>query len=199
MAIEIPAGFGRDLRRGRPVEVGAWIDGAMPFRAETTRGYLVGRAAAFHRRSRFGERDDACPPPSAKIETRFRYNQNFESVNAMVPSTIAMLLALIPAILMALGGGAGEGAGIDHESLCHAGDEARVHPGQATALCRHRHDQLPQPGIDGHLRLRSPPQGKLPGPGHRRADLCDRHHRLWTADLRLREARRSPPCSERPS
>src|SRR5262249_27660652 len=40
VVIEIPPGFGRDLRRGRPVEVGAWIDGAIPFRAETTRGYL---------------------------------------------------------------------------------------------------------------------------------------------------------------
>ena len=35
--IEIPPGFGRDLHRGRPTEVGAWIDGAMPFRAETIR------------------------------------------------------------------------------------------------------------------------------------------------------------------
>jgi ribosome-dependent ATPase len=42
VAVEIPPGFGRDVRRGRPAEVGAWVDGAMPFRAETTRGYLQG-------------------------------------------------------------------------------------------------------------------------------------------------------------
>ena len=40
--IEIPPGFGRDIKRGSPVSVGAWIDGAMPFRAETIRGYLLG-------------------------------------------------------------------------------------------------------------------------------------------------------------
>ena len=33
-AIEIPPGFGRDSERGRPVWVGAWVDGAMPYRAQ---------------------------------------------------------------------------------------------------------------------------------------------------------------------
>jgi len=37
LAIEIPPGFARDLQRGTPVSVGAWIDGAMPQRAETIR------------------------------------------------------------------------------------------------------------------------------------------------------------------
>ena len=40
------------------------------------------------------------PPPI--IEIRFNYNQDFDSVYAMVPSTMALLLALFPAILMAL-------------------------------------------------------------------------------------------------
>ena len=35
-------------------------------------------------------------------KSRFRYNQDFDSVYAMVPATMALLLALIPAILMAL-------------------------------------------------------------------------------------------------
>ena len=39
-AIEIPPGFGRDIERGRPTWVAAWIDGAMPFRAGTIEGYL---------------------------------------------------------------------------------------------------------------------------------------------------------------
>ncbi len=101
VAIEIPGGFGRDLRRGRPVEIGAWIDGAMPFRAETTRGYLVGVQQHFIADLALAS-GGSLPAAPAKIETRFRYNQDFESVNAMVPSTIAMLLALIPGILMAL-------------------------------------------------------------------------------------------------
>ena len=39
---------------------------------------------------------------SPTIEIRFRYNQDFDSIYAMVPATIALLLALFPAILMAL-------------------------------------------------------------------------------------------------
>jgi ribosome-dependent ATPase len=41
-AIEIPPDFGRDIKKGVPTSVGAWVDGAMPFRAETIRGYLQG-------------------------------------------------------------------------------------------------------------------------------------------------------------
>ena len=36
------------------------------------------------------------------MKTRFLYNQDFDSVYAMVPATLALLLALIPATLMAL-------------------------------------------------------------------------------------------------
>ena len=38
--MEIPPGFQNDLQRGRRPEVGAFIDAAVPFRAETTRGYI---------------------------------------------------------------------------------------------------------------------------------------------------------------
>jgi ribosome-dependent ATPase len=40
--------------------------------------------------------------PPADIEVRFKYNQDFDSIYAMVPSSMSMLLALFPAILMAL-------------------------------------------------------------------------------------------------
>ncbi len=42
LALEIPPGFGRDLMRGQPVRIGAWIDGAMPQRAEVVQGYVQG-------------------------------------------------------------------------------------------------------------------------------------------------------------
>jgi ribosome-dependent ATPase len=101
IAIEIPPGFGRDVRRGRPAEIGAWIDGAMPFRAETTRGYLNG--VQLHYLADLAQRNGTTPRPApAVIATRFRYNQDFKSILAMVPSTMALLLALVPAILMAL-------------------------------------------------------------------------------------------------
>jgi ribosome-dependent ATPase len=99
--IEIPPGFGRDLAAGRPVWVGAWVDGAMPYRAETIRGYLeamhqlyLGDPAVKTTRSQ--------TPAPATIEIRFKYNQNFESVYAMVPISMSLMLALFPAILMAV-------------------------------------------------------------------------------------------------
>jgi ribosome-dependent ATPase len=100
-AIEIPPGFGRDLRKGVPVAIGAWIDGSMPFRAETIRGYLEGVGQQY-----LGDIARAAgktaPAPLADYAIRFRYNQDFESIYAMVPGTMVILLVMIPAILMAL-------------------------------------------------------------------------------------------------
>jgi ribosome-dependent ATPase len=39
----------------------------------------------------------------AQVVSRYRYNQSFESLNAMVPTVIVILLMFIPAVLMALG------------------------------------------------------------------------------------------------
>jgi ribosome-dependent ATPase len=101
-AIEIPPDFGRNIKKGVPASVGAWIDGAMPFRAETIRGYLQ----AIHQQYLFDLATKEGVPASlaqpATIETRWVYNQDFYSVYAMVPGTMAFLLILVPAILMAL-------------------------------------------------------------------------------------------------
>lgn len=99
LALDIPPDFGRDLFAGRRPAVGAWIDGAMPFRAETVGGY----AQAIHSRAVRGIAPVTAPrPPAYRLEPRFRYNQGFRSLDAMVPVTIGILLALIPAILTAL-------------------------------------------------------------------------------------------------
>ena len=100
-SIEIPPNFGLDIKRGRPVWVSAWIDGAMPFRAQTIRGYLEGMHQLYLSDPAVKTTQPA-PPPPADVEIRFKYNQDFDSVFAMVPSTLAMMLALFPAILMAL-------------------------------------------------------------------------------------------------
>ena len=100
-AVEIPPGFGRDLERRRPAWVGAWVDGAMPFRAATIRGYLQ----AMHQLYLTDPAVKTTLPqsrPLARIEMRFKYNQDFDSIYAMVPASLSMLLALFPAILMAL-------------------------------------------------------------------------------------------------
>jgi ribosome-dependent ATPase len=100
-AIEIPPGFGRDIEHGRPAWVGAWVDGAMPFRAETIHGYLLAMHQLYLTDPAVKTTVPATRPP-ANIELRFKYNQSFESIYAMVPASLSMLLALFPAILMAL-------------------------------------------------------------------------------------------------
>lgn len=103
VALEIPPDFGKDLKRGRQVTIGAWIDGAMPFRAETIRGYLTGMNYDYLKqlaRRTYGQVPAFFP---ADLETRYRYNQDFKSIYAMVPAVIPLLLIFIPAILTALG------------------------------------------------------------------------------------------------
>ncbi|HJZ21338.1 MAG TPA: ATP-binding cassette domain-containing protein, partial [Bradyrhizobium sp.] len=100
-SIEIPPGFGENIKRGRPAWASAWVDGAMPFRAETIRGYLQAMHQLYLTDPIIKTTAVQAAAPS-DIETRFKYNQDFDSVYAMVPSTIAMMLALFPGILMAL-------------------------------------------------------------------------------------------------
>ena len=103
LAIELPSGFARDIKRGSPVSIGAWIDGAMPTRAETVRGYVQGLhahwLAAMARQYSPGR---ATAGGAATIETRFRYNPDVKSLPAMVPAMIPLLLMMIPAMLTAL-------------------------------------------------------------------------------------------------
>jgi ribosome-dependent ATPase len=103
VAVEIPPDFGKDLRRGRVPEVGVWLDGAVPFRAETSRGYVQGLHLEYLTGLASREQDTAAPVLPVNIEIRFRYNQDFRSAFAMVPGVIMLLLMLIPAMMTAVG------------------------------------------------------------------------------------------------
>ncbi|WP_449242214.1 ribosome-associated ATPase/putative transporter RbbA [Desulfovibrio sp.] len=103
VALEIPPDYGRDLRRGRDVEIGVWVDGAMPFRAETVRGYVEGMHALYLSQLELRGRGEVSGLPAADIQVRYRYNQDFKSLYAMVPAVIPLLLVFIPSIMMALG------------------------------------------------------------------------------------------------
>jgi ribosome-dependent ATPase len=103
LVVEIPPGFGRDLTRGRSPQVAVWLDGAFPFRAETTQGYVEGVHEAFLQELARESHAVPTPPPPADIQARFRYNQAFQSVYAIVPGTIMLLLLFMPAIMTALG------------------------------------------------------------------------------------------------
>ncbi len=102
LAIDIPADFGRDLRRGHWPEIGVWIDGAMPYRGETVRGYMQGMHLEYVQQI-IREATGVETAYPVNIVSRYRYNQDFKSINAMVPAVIPILLIFIPAILMALG------------------------------------------------------------------------------------------------
>lgn len=100
LALEIPPGFGRDLKAGVPAEVLAAVDGAMPYKGETVEGYVTGIHSAFLAEWARETRNE--PLPLVQIESRFRYNPSFESINAMAPSMPALILILLPAILTAV-------------------------------------------------------------------------------------------------
>lgn len=102
LAFEIPSGFGKHLKKGDEVEVAVWIDGAMPFRAETIKGYVTGLHYSYIR-SYYKEILGYVPQSSQiDIQMRYRYNQDFKSIYAMVPAVIPLLLIFIPSILMAV-------------------------------------------------------------------------------------------------
>jgi ribosome-dependent ATPase len=104
IVVEVPPGFGRDLLNQRTPEVDATVDGAMTFRGETAKNYVAGVVSkqgeelqrSLHRP---GSRNAWS---SDDIGVRYRYNQAFLSVNAMVPSVFMLLLCLIPAIMSAI-------------------------------------------------------------------------------------------------
>ena len=104
IVVEVPSGFGRDLLRGARPEVDATVDGAMTFRGETARNYVAGvvrtQGDELERQVRKAGSPNAWN--DGDIQTRFRYNQAFLSVNAMVPSVFMLMLCLIPAIMSAI-------------------------------------------------------------------------------------------------
>ncbi len=102
LAIEIPPGFGRDVSRGRNVQIGAWIDGAMPTRAETVRGYVQGMHAGWLTQKASELYGKTATAGDFQLAIRYRYNPGVESLVAMVPAVIALLLLMIPAMLAVL-------------------------------------------------------------------------------------------------
>ncbi|MEH9064847.1 ribosome-associated ATPase/putative transporter RbbA [Klebsiella pneumoniae] len=102
VAIEIPPNFGRDIARGTPVQIGVWVDGAMPNRAETVRGYVQAMHLAWLQEMAGRQSSPQRDTSLISIETRYRYNPEVKSLPAIVPAVIPLLLMMIPAMLSAL-------------------------------------------------------------------------------------------------
>ncbi|UPQ84940.1 ribosome-associated ATPase/putative transporter RbbA [Pseudomonas knackmussii] len=102
LAVEIPPDFGRDLKRGAVPQVAFWIDGAMPMRADTIKGYVQGIHLTYLQQlaREAGVSGQLSP---ADVAIRYRYNPDVQSLPAMAPAMIPLLLMMIPAMLTALG------------------------------------------------------------------------------------------------
>jgi ribosome-dependent ATPase len=112
IAVEIPPKYGRDLAAGRTPEVGVWLDGSMPFHAETMRRYVMTLALTgltVPEAERYVDPQQAEQAQMAGVanninfETRLRFNQSFESIVAQVPNVVMLVLILIPAVLATVG------------------------------------------------------------------------------------------------
>jgi ribosome-dependent ATPase len=100
-ALEIPSGFEKNLLQGRQSQVFAHIDAAVPFRAETIRDYVENTTKQFEDQARKMLPSGAAAK-AYTVDTRALYNQSFDSIYAMVPGDVMLLLILIPSMLTAL-------------------------------------------------------------------------------------------------
>jgi ribosome-dependent ATPase len=104
VVVEVPPGFGRDLLNHKRPELDVTVDGAMTFRGETAKNYVIGVVRQQGEEVQRAARRPGTPNAwnDDDIEMRFRYNQAFLSVNAIVPSVFMLMLCLIPAIMSAI-------------------------------------------------------------------------------------------------
>jgi len=101
LAIEIPPDFGQKLHKGEDVEIGAWIDGSMPSRAETIEGYVEGIHLTWLV-EQAAQTSTSTTTSLISVQSRYMYNPDIKSLVAIVPAVIPMLLLMIPALLTSL-------------------------------------------------------------------------------------------------
>jgi len=101
--IEIPPKYGENLKSGSRSEVGIWLEGGFPYRAELARNYILGVQNKYLSDLKTGNPEGSQKTELYDLDSRFRYNQDLKSASAIVPGIIAMLLAVIPSILTAVG------------------------------------------------------------------------------------------------
>ena len=100
LVIDLPPTFGRSLAQGRQPEIGFYIDGTIPFNASNIQAYAQSMVQRYNLDTLKARGMDL--PKAAAIVPRFLYNQDFKSMNAIVPNVLMMVLTMIPAIMTAL-------------------------------------------------------------------------------------------------
>ncbi|MCP1660247.1 ABC transporter ATP-binding protein/permease [Neisseria perflava] len=103
LVMDIPGGFGEKLLKGEQPEVGFYIDGAMPFNASNIRGYVGGIMQMYAQDYVKATGLPVSLQAPAQIVPRYRYNQDFNSINAIAPGVMMMVLVMIPAMMCAIG------------------------------------------------------------------------------------------------
>ena len=200
VALEVQPNFGRNVRKANVGEVIAWVDGAPTNRAESVRQNVMGVHNNFLTEQVRNSPISFPGQPRVEVQTRFAYNPAFESIYAIVPSVPAILLILIPAILMAVSIVREKELGSIINFYVTPTRRLEFLDGQATAIHRHRHDQLRSAPAHGGRRLR--------GARSRAADGCSRSVRCCTlrrprpwgcSSPRSRPARWQPSSSRRSS
>ena len=111
-AIIIPENFQKELLGGRPVVVQTLIDGTFPFRAQTTKGYVLAMNTSFSGEmlALYLSKKKGIPLAQAAtaiqpvtLESRYLYNQSMKSDWALAPRLIMVILMMTPPFYTALG------------------------------------------------------------------------------------------------
>jgi ABC-2 type transport system permease protein len=102
----IPPDFSKEVYKGNTAEVQLLIDGGYPYRALTIKGYGQAITNSFNRELIQGRLQQTgqqmIPTQPIRVETRYLFNESLKSSYALVPSLIAIILLMNPAVLTAL-------------------------------------------------------------------------------------------------
>jgi len=102
----IPPDFSKEIYKDRTAEVQFLIDGGYPYRALTIKGYgqaIIGSFSTelMEKKLLKSGRSGMFSQP-IRIETRYFFNESLKSSYALVPSLLAIVLLMNPAVLTAL-------------------------------------------------------------------------------------------------
>jgi ABC-2 type transport system permease protein/ribosome-dependent ATPase len=111
-ALVIPPDFGKNMSAGRTATVQTLIDGTFPYRAQTTKGYVIAinSAASMENLAAIVSRKQGVSPAQAaealrpiRLETRYLYNQSITSIWSLAPKLIMLVLIATSPFFTALG------------------------------------------------------------------------------------------------